>query len=123
AIKQAKSTLIPFSIKRQHINGAWADEKAIYFENEKVMDRENIVLVGEHNLANILAAVAAAKLSGATNQGISNVLSTFSGVKHRLQFVETINNRMFYNDSKASNILATQKALASFDKPVILLAG
>ena len=74
-------------------------------------------------MENILAAIAAAKLRGAENEGIRNVLATFSGVKHRLQYVETIEGRKFYNDSKATNILATQKALASFTQPVILLAG
>src|SRR5690625_6667576 len=91
------------------IDGAWADETGIYFKNEKIIAKKDIVLVGTHNLENILAAVCAAKLSGATNAGIRKALTTFSGVKHRLQFVSNINNRLFYNDSKATNILATQK--------------
>src|SRR5699024_10169654 len=87
------------------------------------IDRDEIVLVGEHNLENILAAISAAKLSGATNEGIQKVLTSFTGVKHRLQFVKKINDRLFYNDSKATNILATQKALSAFKQPIILLAG
>lgn len=51
------------------------------------------------------------------------MLTSFTGVKHRLQYVTTVNGRKFYNDSKATNILATSKALSAFDKPVILLAG
>ncbi|WP_068672475.1 UDP-N-acetylmuramoyl-L-alanine--D-glutamate ligase [Oceanobacillus sp. Castelsardo] len=121
--KNAKSTLVPFSIKNKMENGAWLDDEYVYFKNEKVISRKDIVLVGNHNLENILAAVAAAKLKGATNQGISKVLTTFQGVRHRLQFVENVHGRLFYNDSKATNILATQKALSSFDNPVILLAG
>ncbi|HLR40205.1 MAG TPA: UDP-N-acetylmuramoyl-L-alanine--D-glutamate ligase [Virgibacillus sp.] len=123
AVKQAKSQIIPFSTKRRMIDGAWADATGIYFKNEKIIAKKDIVLVGTHNLENILAAVCAAKLSGATNEGIRKVLTTFSGVKHRLQFVANINNRLFYNDSKATNILATQKALSSFQQPIILLAG
>lgn len=123
AVKQAKSILIPFSSTRKLYNGAWADESAIYFKEEKVIDKGEIVLVGDHNLENILAAVSASKLSGATNKGIHDVLTTFSGVKHRLQFVEKKNDRLFYNDSKATNMLATQKALSSFNQPIILLAG
>lgn len=122
-VKRAKSQLIPFSINKRLENGAWVDGKSIYFKTEKIMDRDDIELVGKHNLENILAAVAATKLSGGTNEGIRHVLTTFTGVKHRLQFVDKINNRVFYNDSKATNILATQKALASFRKPTILLAG
>jgi UDP-N-acetylmuramoylalanine--D-glutamate ligase len=84
---------------------------------------EEIALPGEHNLENILAAVSAAKLTGVTNDAIRDVLRTFTGVKHRLQFVCKKNERSFYNDSKATNILATTKALSAFSEPVILLAG
>ncbi len=123
AVKQSKAKLTPFSSTRKVTNGAWADESAIYFKEEKVMDKDEIVLVGGHNLENILAAIGAAKLSGATNEGIREVLTTFTGVKHRLQFVKKLNDRLFYNDSKATNMLATQKALSSFHQPIILLAG
>lgn len=114
---------IPFSTTKKLENGAWCDERFIYFKKECVMKRSEIVLVGTHNFENILAAVAAAMLAGATKEGIKQVLTTFSGVKHRLQFVGTHKDRLFYNDSKATNILATTKALHSFNQPVILLAG
>ena len=58
-----------------------------------------------------------------TNEAIYQVLNTFTGVKHRLQFIEEIEGRKFYNDSKATNILATTKALVAFNEPIILLAG
>ena len=87
------------------------------------MKREDIVLVGPQNLQNILAAVAAVKQVGVSNKAIEQVLTTFTGVQHRLEFVTETNGRRFYNDSKATNILATSYALRSFDKPVILLAG
>ncbi|WP_163970746.1 UDP-N-acetylmuramoyl-L-alanine--D-glutamate ligase [Oceanobacillus halotolerans] len=123
AINDAKATLIPFSTKTYQRNGAYVDEEFIYFQGEKIINRKDVVLVGDHNLENILASISAAKLNGATNEGIKQVLTTFSSVKHRLQFVKNIHDRIFYNDSKATNILATQKALASFQQPVILLAG
>ncbi|OZU90407.1 UDP-N-acetylmuramoyl-L-alanine--D-glutamate ligase [Virgibacillus indicus] len=123
AIPEASSQKVPFSIHRQLDNGVWLSGESIYFKNEIVIDRKDIVLVGEHNLENILASIAAAKLCGATNKGIGEVLKTFSGVKHRLQFVDNINDRLFYNDSKATNLLATEKALTSFQQPTILLAG
>ena len=75
-------------------------------------------------MENILAAVSAAKLADADNEAIRQVLTTFTGVKHRLQYVATVDGRRFFNDSKATNILATQKALAAFENDaVILLAG
>ncbi|AXI08997.1 UDP-N-acetylmuramoyl-L-alanine--D-glutamate ligase [Oceanobacillus zhaokaii] len=123
AVRHAKAALIPFSTKKKLENGAWIDEEYIYFKDDKVISRDEVVLVGEHNIENILAAIAAAKLDGATNEGIRKVLSIFSGVKHRLQYIDTINGRLFYNDSKATNMLATQKALSAFMQPTILLAG
>lgn len=87
------------------------------------MPKSDITLPGDHNLENILAAVAAAKLLGVSNQAIRKVLTTFKGVKHRTQFVDEILGRRFFNDSKATNILAAQSALNAFNEPVILLAG
>jgi UDP-N-acetylmuramoylalanine--D-glutamate ligase len=123
ASRSAKSIKVPFSVSVKLENGAWVDEDYLYFKDEKIIALKDIALVGTHNLENILAAVSAAKLSGATNQGIIEVLKTFTGVTHRLQFIANINNRLFYNDSKATNMLATQKALSSFTQPTILLAG
>ncbi|WP_249869868.1 UDP-N-acetylmuramoyl-L-alanine--D-glutamate ligase [Oceanobacillus saliphilus] len=122
-IHQAKAKLVPFSVSKKLETGAWADDSYIYFNGEKLISRKEIVLVGEHNLENILAAVACGKLNGATNEGIRKVLMTFTGVRHRLQFVGNLNGRLFYNDSKATNILAAQKALSAFRQPIILLAG
>lgn len=122
-IKEAKSTLIPFSAKTVQPDGAYVLDGEIYFKGEKIISLSEVVLVGEHNIENILAALSISILNGATKEGIQFVLKTFSGVKHRLQFVAKINERLFYNDSKATNILATQKALSSFTQPTILLAG
>ena len=122
-IHEAKSTLIPFSAKTVQPDGAYVLDGDVYFKDEKIISLSEVVLVGEHNVENILAALSISLLNGATKEGIQYVLKTFSGVKHRLQFVAKINERLFYNDSKATNILATQKALTSFTQPTILLAG
>ena len=76
------------------------------YHREQIMKIADILLPGTHNLENILSAVAAAKLSGVSNEAIYKVLNTFNGVKHRLQFIEEIQGRKFYNDSKATNILS-----------------
>ncbi|MRH42165.1 UDP-N-acetylmuramoyl-L-alanine--D-glutamate ligase [Aquibacillus halophilus] len=122
-VKGAKAEKIPFSTKLKMESGAWVDEHYLYFRLERIIALNDIALVGKHNLENILAAVCAAKLDGASNDGIIQVLKTFTGVKHRLQFVENVKGRLFYNDSKATNILATSKALSSFNQPTLLLAG
>jgi UDP-N-acetylmuramoylalanine--D-glutamate ligase len=118
-----KASVVPFSTKRYLEFGLSIHDGWVYFNGEAIINRDDIVLPGDHNLENILSAIGAAKLTGVDNQAIIDVLSTFTGVKHRLQYIGEKNGRKFYNDSKATNMLATQKALAAFKEPVILLAG
>jgi len=120
---QIRAKIIPFSSTKIMQDGAYVQNGFIYFKEKKVIEVEKIVLPGKHNLENILAAVAISKILDVENDAIEKVLTTFTGVEHRLQFVTEINKRKFYNDSKATNILATQKAISSFQKPVILIAG
>lgn len=119
----SKAKIVPFSAKNELTEGAYVSGGWICFNGEKVMQIEDIALPGAHNLENILCAMAAAKLTGVDNAAINEVLRTFTGVKHRLQYVAEVSGRKFYNDSKATNILATVHALAAFKQPVILLAG
>ncbi len=123
AIKNSVSTLIPFSTEKKLLNGAWVDERYIYYKSEKFIEKNKVALVGEHNIKNILAAICMSMLLGASMESIKKVLTSFTGVKHRLQFVKEIRNRLFYNDSKATNLLATEIALKSFSQPIIWLAG
>ncbi|OCA89713.1 UDP-N-acetylmuramoyl-L-alanine--D-glutamate ligase [Bacillus sp. FJAT-27986] len=114
---------VPFSTEAVDETGAYTKDGFIWFKNEKIIAIDEVVLPGKHNLENILSAVAAVKLYGVANEAIQDVLKTFSGVKHRTQFVAEINGRKFYNDSKATNILAASAAISSFKSPLILLAG
>ncbi|OXS78470.1 UDP-N-acetylmuramoyl-L-alanine--D-glutamate ligase [Domibacillus enclensis] len=115
--------VIPFSAKQVVENGAYLDEGTVYFQEEAIMKAADIVLPGSHNLENILAAIAAVKLTGVSNEAIQSVLTSFTGVRHRTQFVREWNGRKFYNDSKATNTLATKSALTAFNSPIVLLAG
>jgi UDP-N-acetylmuramoylalanine--D-glutamate ligase len=119
----SQAAIVPFSTKQFLETGASVKDGWVYFNGEPIMEKSQIVLPGDHNLENILSAVAAAKLTGVGNRAIHNVLSTFTGVKHRLQYIGDKYGRKFYNDSKATNILATQNALNAFRQPVVLLAG
>jgi UDP-N-acetylmuramoylalanine--D-glutamate ligase len=121
--RQSKASIIPFSTKKELDKGACIKDGWICFNGENVMLVKEIALPGIHNLENILSAMSAAKLTGINNEAISQVLRTFSGVKHRLQYVTEMNGRKFYNDSKATNTLATMNALKAFQAPTILLAG
>ena len=118
------ATLVPFSRKTVLEFGASVKDGYIYFNNEKVIPVSTIQVPGTQNVENVLAAVAIAKLAGATNEGVEKAVQNFHGVKHRTQFVKEVNKRRFYNDSKATNIIATQTALRSFtNQSVILIAG
>ena len=121
--KNTKATLLPFSRKEYLPQGVSVKEGVIYFKEEAVAKVEEIFLEGLHNLENFLAAIAVAKLKGVSNQVIQQVLYRFRGVKHRTQYVTEFAGRIFYNDSKATNIEATENALVGFNQPVILLAG
>lgn len=122
-LAEVPSRKIPFYVSGRHEDGISADATWVYFEGEPVYRREEIRLPGAHNLENVLAATAAALIMGAPLEQIRQTVQTFAGVKHRTQFVGEWNNRLFYNDSKATNALATKSALEGFTKPVILLAG
>ncbi|GFH42408.1 UDP-N-acetylmuramoylalanine--D-glutamate ligase [Lactococcus hodotermopsidis] len=118
------ATVVGFSTTEKVDNGAYVMNGQIFFRDEKIMAVADLSLPGSHNLENALAAICASKLSGVSNQAIVSILTTFSGVKHRLQYLGKKSNIIFYNDSKATNILATQKALSGFDNSSLwLLAG
>lgn len=120
---QSKAKIIPFSVHKELPDGAYIKQGGLYFRDDRVMEVSDIALPGAHNLENILCAMAAAKLTGVENKAIEQVLRSFTGVRHRLQYVTEISGRKFYNDSKATNILATVNALKAFTQPIILLAG
>lgn len=122
-VEKSQATLLPFSRKEYLADGVSAKDGLIYFKEEQVASVDEIFLEGLHNLENFLAAIAVAKLKGVSNGAIQQVLRQFTGVKHRTQFVTEFNERIFYNDSKATNLEATENALLGFSQPTILLAG
>lgn len=117
----SEATLIPFSTTKNLEHGVGIRDGWVVFKEENVIKVEDLSM--KQNIENTLAAVAVAKLSGVSNEKIHSELTNFHGVKHRLQFVGEVSGRKFFNDSKATNSIATKKALDSFDEPVILLAG
>ena len=107
--KDIKSTVRYFSSK---------DKK-----DEKIVDLDEIRLIGEHNYENIMAAILVVKELGVSNFSICKVLKEFKGVEHRLEFVDEVGGRKFYNDTEATNIKCCQIALSSFNQPTILFLG
>lgn len=121
--KRSNAQIIPFSLTDHYQNGAYVSDGDIYFKDEFIMHEKDIRVPGEQNVQNALAAIAVAKLYEIPTEAIVSVLKNFGGVRHRVQYVLTADNREFYNDSKATDIEATQMALRGFDEPIVLLAG
>lgn len=120
---KTQATVVPFSTTEK-VDGAYLEGNMLTFRGDPVMAADELGVPGSHNVENALATIAVAKLRGIENQVIKETLAGFGGVKHRLQYVGEINHVKFYNDSKSTNILATQKALSGFDNSkVILIAG
>jgi UDP-N-acetylmuramoylalanine--D-glutamate ligase len=116
-----------FSRQKRVAQGAFLADEQIIFRADgsefPLLRRENIPLKGEHNLENVLAASVAAYLAGATPVAIANGVKSFQAVEHRLEFVAEVAGVCYYNDSKATNVDATLKAIESFPGPLIVILG
>jgi UDP-N-acetylmuramoylalanine--D-glutamate ligase len=116
-----------FSRQRRVASGAFLQGNQIIFRRDGsdsvVLRREDIRLRGEHNVENVMAAAAAARLVGAEPAEVEKGVRTFPGVEHRLEFVSRINGVDYFNDSKATNVDATQKAFESFSGPLLVILG
>ena len=88
-----------------------------------LLERKDIGLRGSHNIENVLAAAAAARLAGAEPAAIAEGVRTFAGVEHRIEYVATISGVEYFNDSKATNVDATLKALDAFPGNVLVILG
>jgi UDP-N-acetylmuramoylalanine--D-glutamate ligase len=88
-----------------------------------VLPLADIPLKGEHNIENVLAAVCAACVAKIPTQTIAQTIAAFQAVEHRLEFVAAIHGVDYYNDSKATNVDATAKAIASFPGNIHLILG
>lgn len=121
--QQSKARVVPFSRLAKSKAGAYELDGTLYYQDEPIMAAADVKVPGDHNIENALAAIAVAKIEGRSSKAIKHVLTTFSGVRHRTQYVLTSEGREFYNDSKATDIEATEMALKGFKSPVVLLAG
>jgi UDP-N-acetylmuramoylalanine--D-glutamate ligase len=103
--------------------GAYIENGWVIAKSEKILPADSLRMVGEHNLQNLLMAVAAARLAGIDNSAIARAIAKFPGVPHRLEHICTWEEIDFINDSKATNYDAAQVGLASVNAPAILIAG
>ncbi len=118
-----------FSLEHSVRQGAWVEDGYVVYrsapeaETEQVMPLGKIPLKGEHNVENVLAAVCAARLAGVPAAAIAHAIGKFQAVEHRLEYVATVRGVEFYNDSKATNVDATAKAIAAFSSGIHLILG
>lgn len=116
-----------FSRKSDVASGAFLSNGKIEFRGlnrkEEILGVDEIPLPGAHNLENVLAAVVATELAGIPAKQIADGIRTFTGVEHRIEFVAEIEGVRYYNDSKATNVDATLKALEAFPGHIIVILG
>jgi UDP-N-acetylmuramoylalanine--D-glutamate ligase len=124
---RTKAKVFWFSRQKEVERGAWVRDGAVVFRDDKgqreVLQVSEIPLKGAHNLENVLAAVCAGALMGCSAEKIRQAVANFKAVEHRLEFVATIRGVDYYNDSKATNVDATIKALESFPSNIHLILG
>jgi len=126
---KTKAQVYWFSGRRPIKQGAFVYGESILFvpregaKAEPVMPVAEISLAGAHNVENVLAAVCAARLAGVESETIRAAVAAFRAVEHRLEFVREVGGVRYYNDSKATNVDATRKALESFAGGIHLILG
>jgi len=126
---KVKSPLFWFSRRQPVDNGTFLRGEQIVFRKNgdgtdvPVLDLADIHLKGAHNLENVLAAACVGMIAGSTAQQVRQAVSEFSGVEHRLEPVANIKGVAFFNDSKATNVDATIKALESFPGNIHIILG
>ena len=125
--KRTRAQVFWFSRQKEVERGAWVRDGNIVFRDasgqREILQVSEIPLKGAHNLENVLAAVCAGLLMGCAPEKIRQAVQEFKAVEHRLEFVATIGDVDYYNDSKATNVDATIKALESFPANIHLILG
>lgn len=125
--EKTSAKVIYFSLDNKLDEGIYSDENSIYINalgyNQKVVDIEELKILGGHNVENAMAAVGCAVAVGVPMDIIIDVLKKFTAVEHRIEYVTTVRNIEFYNDSKGTNPDASIKAVLAMKRPICLIAG
>lgn len=121
-----KAKIIPFSQKDKLNNGAYIDQNKLIVKedsNEYSIPIESLSLKGKHNIYNSMAAAITAKIMHISNEKIREALLSFESIEHRMEKVLELNQVLYINDSKATNVNSTWYALECMDRPIIWIAG
>lgn len=120
--EKTKAKTVWFST-RERVQGAYFADGALYFKGEKILAATDMLTDGLHNVQNALACIAVAKIMGVKSADIAAVLASFKGIKHRVEYIGTVNGVAYIDDSKGTNVDATVKAVSCMKKPTLLLLG
>ncbi len=121
--KRGRGTVLWFSMTKPIDHGAWVSDDQILLHGQPLMRTSEVPLRGTHNIENTMAAAVMASLAGASHAQIRFAVMSFPGVDHRLQFVRNVSGVDYYNDSKATNVDASLKAIAAFDGGLWIILG
>lgn len=126
AKRKVASALYPFALERNEKTKAFLEEDKIVIDTLKslfVMPTSELTLQGIHNTYNTMAAGLAATILDVKKENIRQSLLDFQGVEHRLEYVATVRNVKYVNDSKATNVNSCWYALQSMKTSVVLILG
>lgn len=123
-----KAKVYEFSSRQRVERGLYLKENTIYLidenhDDEGILDVRDLSVIGRHNYENAMAAILLTYLYGIKLDDIIKSIKTFKSIAHRLEFVKTIDGVDYYNDSKGTNVDSSVKAIESFDRPIIIIAG
>ncbi|MBO6134656.1 MAG: UDP-N-acetylmuramoyl-L-alanine--D-glutamate ligase [Lachnospiraceae bacterium] len=122
-----KCKTVFFSSRRTLTEGFYMVDNAIFFKDQtktiKLLNIDEIKLIGNHNYENVMAAMAVSYYMGVSLVDVVDVAKSFMGLEHRIEFVREKNGVKYYNDSKATNPDATIKAIDAIKGKIILIAG
>ncbi len=121
--RRTRARVIWFSTTRPIQPGLYADQHCLYWDGRPFLEIRDIPLRGRHNVENTLCAAGAARFAGASLEKIAAAVKTFPGVEHRIEFVRMLDGVSFYNDSKATNVDATLKAVDAFPGGLWIILG
>src|ERR1700722_15979127 len=120
--QRTKAKTIWFS-GTHRVSGAWLDGDLIRMKDSILLNVQDLRLRGRHNYENVMAAGLMARRAGATLEQIASAAATFAPVEHRLEFVREVDGVAYYNDSKATSVDATLKAIDAFPGGVWIILG